>query len=69
MTEGAAPFDVVGFIMAAEQGEIDDRDEYVAGMQELIDRGVIFGLQGSWQRAAAALIESGECTNPHRRQA
>ena len=42
-------------------------DEILAGYQQLIDTGVIFSLQGSWQRAVSALIEDGLLDpNPNR---
>jgi hypothetical protein len=64
------PFDAVGFIMSMEGcgGELS-AEEIVDGYQHLIDSGMIFSLQGSWQRAAQAMIDAGECTPPKRRQA
>lgn len=54
-------FDLVGFIMAAEEGSLT-AEEYYAGLQQMIDSGVAYSLQGSWGRAADAAIKAGECT-------
>ena len=62
------PFDVVGFIIEAESGELE-REDFAAGVQHLIDSGIIFQLQGSWQRTAQAMIDAGECTPPTNRRA
>ncbi len=65
------PFNAVSFIMAMEGcgGDLS-AEEIVDGYQRLIDSGIIFSLQGSWQRAAQAMIDAGECTPPdYRRQA
>ena len=56
-------FDVVGFIIDYEAGELEG-DDIVEGFQHLIDDGTVWSLQGSYGRAAAALIESGACTPP-----
>lgn len=56
-------FDMVGFIMAYEAGDTDE-DETIAGFQNLIDYGIVWQLQGSYGRMAAALIEAGLCTPP-----
>lgn len=69
-TDGVPPaasddFDMVGFVMAFEGGELDE-DEMVAGFQRLIDSGVAWRLQGFYGRTAAALIEAGLCTGPRR---
>ena len=55
-------FDVVGFIMDFESGQITDDEKIIEGFQYLIDSGTINGLQGSYQRAAASLINQGLCT-------
>jgi hypothetical protein len=55
------------FIMAVEGGTEMTQEEYVSGMQRLIDSGTILHLQGSWQRAAAQLLEYGLCVPPGQR--
>lgn len=57
-------FNSLDFIMRAESGEIETEEEYAEGMQAMIDTGLVWQLQGSWQRAAVNAIESGLC---HRR--
>jgi len=52
--------DQVSQVMAYEAGELSD-EETVALFQSLIDTGLAWQLQGSYGRAAAALIEAGEC--------
>lgn len=54
-------FDAVNFVIRAESGEIE-HDEFVAGMQQMINSGVVWHLQGSWQRCAVDMIEAEECT-------
>jgi hypothetical protein len=56
-------FDMVGFVMAYEAGELDE-DEIVVGFQHLIDTGHAWTLQGSYGRAAQAMIDAGYCTDP-----
>ena len=53
-------FDVCGFVMAFEAGELDEGD-IVEGFQYLIDTGLVWSLQGSYGRAAKRLIENGVC--------
>ena len=60
-------FDTVGFIMAYEGGTLESEEELVAGFQHLIDTGTVWGLQGSYGRMAALLIEQGTCTDPRKR--
>lgn len=56
--ESAEQFDIVGFVIAFEAGALD-REEVIDGFQHLVDLGVIWSLQGSYQRAAQTLIEDG----------
>ena len=53
-------FDVVGFIMDYEGGEIGE-SEMIEGFQHLIDSGTVWNLQGHYGRTAAALIDAGYC--------
>ena len=56
-------FNAVLFILAYEDQDDEPLtiEEIADGFQGLIDAGLIFSLQGSYQRAAAALIEEGWC--------
>ena len=56
-------FDVVGFIIDYEAGELEG-DDIVEGFQVLIDEGVVWQLQGSYGRQAQRLIEAGLCSPP-----
>jgi len=53
--------DVVGLIMAYESGETSD-SETLELFSELVKSGMAWNLQGSYGRAAAALIEGGLLT-------
>jgi len=53
-------FDLVGWIMAYEGGDMDEA-ETVAGFQHLINTGLVWKLQGHYGRTAVALIEAGYC--------
>lgn len=55
--------DLVGAMMAFEDGELG-QDETVELFQELVDSGLAWSLQGSYGRAAQALIEEGLVTRP-----
>ena len=55
--------DIVGQIMAFEQGELEDGEVY-ALFQFLLDSGMIYSLQGSFQRMAEDLLISGEIQMP-----
>lgn len=55
-------FDVVGFIMDFECGEISE-DRMIEGFQHLIDDGTVWQLQGFYGRTAQSLIEAGLCTS------
>jgi hypothetical protein len=54
------PYDVMGNIIAYESGLLSDIDT-IALFQHLINNGHAWQLQGSYGRAAAALIEQGYC--------
>jgi len=45
-------------IIAFENGELDE-DEVIALFQELCDTGMIYHLQGSYQRIAQQMIQDG----------
>ena len=51
---------LVDDIMRYEQGLMED-EEIIEFFQMLIDTNKIYSLQGSYQRTAAYLIESGYC--------
>jgi len=51
-------FDVVGAIMAYEEGSLDD-EGVIELYQHLIDTGLINSLQGFYQRNAADLLKAG----------
>ena len=57
---GPVPFDLMGFILAFEQGDVSD-EELIEGFQHMIDSGVVWQLQGFYGRQALALIASGDC--------
>lgn len=52
--------DLCSRCMDWESGEMSDDDEIVF-MQELIDNGMAWTLQGCYGRRAAYLIEKGKC--------
>jgi hypothetical protein len=60
MPETMDKYDVVGGIMAWEQGDLDD-DQTVELFQHLIDSGLCWQLQGCYGRMAKALIDGGYC--------
>lgn len=57
----AKEFNVVGFIMDFEAGELSD-EAIIEGFQHLIDSGIVWTLQGFYGRTAQILIEAGYCT-------
>tara|TARA_R100001079_G_C4404006_1_gene132638 strand:- start:290 stop:487 length:198 start_codon:yes stop_codon:yes gene_type:complete len=55
--------DIVGKIMAFEQGELDNEEVYSL-FQFLLDSGMIHSLQGSYQRMAEELLLAGMISMP-----
>ena len=55
--------DIVGQIVAFEQGELEDSEVY-ALFQFLLDSGMIYSLQGSFQRMAEDLLVAGMIEQP-----
>ena len=55
--------DIVGQIMAFEQGELENGEVY-ALFQFLLDSGMIYSLQGSFQRMAEDLLVAGMIEQP-----
>jgi hypothetical protein len=53
--------DYVSSIMEYEQGELDE-EGIINLFQFLVDTGMVWSLQGSYGRMAAALIEAGYVT-------
>lgn len=68
MDSNKPDFDPVAFIMAAESGDEMSHEAWVEGMTAMIDRGIVWHLQGSWQREAQAFIASGLYVAPDRRR-
>ena len=58
--------DTVSQIMAYENGEME-QSEMIAFFQFLLDSGMIYSLQGSYQRTAQQLIEAGLIEQPKQR--
>jgi phage antirepressor YoqD-like protein len=58
--------DTVSQIMAYESGEMEE-PEMIAFFQFLLDSGMIYSLQGSYQRTAQQLIEAGLIEQPKHR--
>lgn len=54
----ASPFDVVGAIMAYEEGMMEN-DEVLELFQHLVSTGLAWTLQGSYGRMAVSLISQG----------
>jgi hypothetical protein len=63
----AGKMDVVGQIMAFEQGELEN-EEVFALFQFLLDSGMIYSLQGSYQRMAEELILAGKVEVPNQNE-
>ena len=60
-------FDQVGAIIDFENGELD-RDGTIELFQNLVNSGLAWQLQGSYGRAAVALIEAGLVEDPRERR-
>ena len=58
--------DTVSQIMAYENGEME-QSEMIAFFQFLLDSGMIYSLQGSYQRTAQQLIDAGLIEQPKQR--
>ena len=59
----AGNMDVVGQIVAFEQGELEN-EEVFSLFQFLLDSGMIHSLQGSYQRMAEELLLAGKIEMP-----
>lgn len=64
MPEDKRPFDVTGFILEYEGGDLEE-DEIIEGFQYLVDTGLAWQLQGHYGRTAEALIQQGLVTAPN----
>lgn len=53
-------------LIAFEQGELDE-EEAIAFIQDGIDKGWVWHLQGCYGRTATALIQAGHCHRPTER--
>lgn len=51
-------YDAVGQIMKYEEGALDE-SEVIELFQHLLDSGLIYSLQGTYQRQAQELLENG----------
>ena len=58
--------DTVSQIMAYESGEME-QPEMIAFFQFLLDSGMIYSLQGSYQRTAQQLLDAGLIEQPKQR--
>jgi hypothetical protein len=58
-----ADFDLVGAIMAFEQGDLDG-EGIIELFQHLVDTGMAWRLQGAYGRMAARLIDAGHVHQP-----
>lgn len=63
MSDKRRVLDFTDRIIAYENGELDE-DEVVELFQGLVDTGLAWQLQGSYGRAAHALIEAGLVSRP-----
>lgn len=55
------PFNQFDAIIMLENGELNE-EEVIEAMQMLLDTGLIYHLQGSYQRLADQMIKSGHLT-------
>ena len=60
------PLDITSQIVAFEQGELPNEEVY-ALFQFLLDSGMIYSLQGSYQRMAQELLLAGKIEMPNQR--
>lgn len=52
--------DTIDFIMMVEDGEFDhENEEHVQALQDMIDSGMVWKLQGFWGRFATQMINLG----------
>lgn len=52
--------DTIDFIITVESGEFDpENPSHIKSLQEMINSGLIYKLQGSWQRFAQSMIDVG----------
>ncbi len=58
MARKSKAYNTVGGIIAFESGELD-QDAVVEFFQHLVDSGIVWQLQGSYQRTACNLIDAG----------
>ena len=58
---GPSPLSDLDAILILEDPEVENED-YALAMQQLIDSGTVWHLQGSHQRAACDMIAAGLCT-------
>lgn len=53
-------YDITGAIIAYEEGRLRSERDVVRLFQKLVDSGLVWQLQGSYGRMAAALIAAGK---------
>lgn len=63
MIDDSKEFDLVGFIMDYECGNMDE-ERLIRGFQHMINDGIVWTLQGHYGRTAHSLIEAGYCYAP-----
>ncbi len=62
MENNSTNWDSLGWIMAYEEGEIEELQDIADGFQKLADRGIIWHLQGHYQRVLRDLVQQGWVT-------